>query len=204
MVVGEEYGGGANGQIHHRQLLRRQHPCCQQSQQRLLQQDEGRGSSCKNIKDFLFTGGFRNGRIMDPARALLGLTAAEIWDSDPIHPKADIYNILAKSVIQVELTCGSGQAKRKRSQRDGSGTFAGREGGGGRGGGGRQGGTGAHGGANHGDQPARAHGDGVGAHRGVRGYRGQRGWGGRGVQWREGPSSGRRPSRRPGGSHYRW
>ena len=96
-------------------------------------------SSCKNIKDFLFTGGFRNGRIMDPARALLGLTAAEIWDSDPIHPKADIYNILAKSVIQVELTCGSGQAKRKRSQRDGSRTFAGREGGGGRGGGGRTG-----------------------------------------------------------------
>ena len=31
--------------------------------------------------------GFHNGRIMDPARALLGLTAAEIWDSDLSTPK---------------------------------------------------------------------------------------------------------------------
>ena len=103
---------------------------------------------------------------MDPARALLGLTAAEIWDSDPIHPKADIYNILAKSVIKVELTCGSGQSKRKRSQREGSGNF------GGHGGGGGHGGTGAHGGLSHGHQPVRARGDGVGPPMGGRGHRG--------------------------------
>ena len=82
-------------------------------------------ASCRNIKDFLFTGGFRNGRLMDPARALLGLTVAEIWNSDPIHPKLEIYNIMAKSVIQVELTCGSGQTKRKRSQGHRGGNISG-------------------------------------------------------------------------------
>ena len=116
----------------------------------------------------------------------------------PIHPKADIYNFLAKSVIQVELTCGSGQSKCERSQRDGSDNF------GGHGGGGGPGGTGAHGGVSHGHQPVRARGDGVGPPMGGRGHRGHRGWGDRGAQWREGPASGRRPSRRPGGSHYRW
>ena len=75
-------------------------------------------ASCRNIKDFLFTSGHRNGRVMDPARSLLGLTAAEIWGNDPVHPRKEAYEIIAKSVIEVERTCGSGQAKRKRSRED--------------------------------------------------------------------------------------
>ena len=42
---------------------------------------------CRNIKDFLFTSGHRNGRVMDPARSLLGRR------SD--HPRKDIYDIIA-------------------------------------------------------------------------------------------------------------
>ena len=41
------------------------------------------------IKDFLFTSGNRNRRHMDPARTLSGLAAAEIWGTDPIHPKPE-------------------------------------------------------------------------------------------------------------------
>ena len=68
---------------------------------------------CRNIKDFLFTSGHRNGRVMDPARSLLGRR------SD--HPRKDIYDIIAKGVIEVEMTFSSGQTKRKRSNDDGSG-----------------------------------------------------------------------------------
>ena len=68
-----------------------------------------------NIKDFLFTSGFRHGRVMDPARCIRGLVAAEIWDSDPIHPRDAIYDLLADDAVTVEKSCGSGQTKRKRA-----------------------------------------------------------------------------------------
>ena len=67
------------------------------------------------IKDFLFTAGHRNGRLMDPARQLRGLAAAEIWGADPIHPRSEIYGLLAEGVIGVERTCNSGIQKRINS-----------------------------------------------------------------------------------------
>ena len=54
------------------------------------------------IKDFLFTSGLRNGRVMDPGRQLRGLAAAEIWGTDPVHPKKEVYGLLANGVIEVE------------------------------------------------------------------------------------------------------
>ena len=68
-----------------------------------------------NIKDYLFTSGLRHGRVMDPARCIRGLVAAEIWDSDPIHPRDAIYDLLADGAVTVGKSCGSGQTKRKRS-----------------------------------------------------------------------------------------
>ena len=63
------------------------------------------------IKDFLFTSGLRNGRVMDPGRQLRGLDAAEIWGTDPVHPKREVYDLLANGVIEVERACGSGRSK---------------------------------------------------------------------------------------------
>ena len=60
---------------------------------------EGLPTCCTVIKDFLFTSG------------LHGLTAAEIWGSDPIHPKKEIYGLLADSVIEVERSCSNGKQK---------------------------------------------------------------------------------------------
>ena len=59
-------------------------------------------ASCNNIKDFLFTSGLRHVRVMDPARSTSGLAAAEIWGSDPIHPKQKVYEMLADGVVAVE------------------------------------------------------------------------------------------------------
>ena len=74
-------------------------------------------ASCSNnIKDYLFTSGQRNGRVMDPARSLRGLAAAEIWGEDPIHPREEIYDLLAEGIQHVEKSCGSGSSKRKRPE----------------------------------------------------------------------------------------
>ena len=69
----------------------------------------------QNIKNFLFTGGLRNGRVMDPARTTRDLAVAEIWGDDPIHPRDGIYSIIVDSVREVEKSCGSGKKKRKLS-----------------------------------------------------------------------------------------
>ena len=41
--------------------------------------------------------------------------AAEIWGSDPIHPKQEVYEMLEDSMVAVKKGCGSAKAKRKKS-----------------------------------------------------------------------------------------
>ena len=65
------------------------------------------------MKDNLFNAGLRYGRVMDPMRNLRGMAAVEIWGRDPIHPKEEIYTLLAEGVLDVEKTCGNRQEKRK-------------------------------------------------------------------------------------------
>ena len=77
-----------------------------------------------NIKNYLFTNGLRHGRVMDPARCMRDMSADEIWGSDPIHPREEIYSMIADGVLTVEKTCGSGQKKRKFAQADNT-TFQG-------------------------------------------------------------------------------
>ena len=72
----------------------------------------------KSMKDFLFNAGLRNGRVMDPMRNLRGMSADEIWGRDPVHPKDEIYALLADGVLDVEKTCGNKQEKRKMQDRD--------------------------------------------------------------------------------------
>ena len=50
------------------------------------------------IKNFLFISGMRYGRVMDPQRNIKGLTIADIWDKDPVHPKEEIYAKIAEGV----------------------------------------------------------------------------------------------------------
>ena len=50
-----------------------------------------------------------------PGQQYKRLAAAEIWGSDPIHPKQKVYEMLADGVVAVEKGCGSAKAKRKKS-----------------------------------------------------------------------------------------
>ena len=65
------------------------------------------------VKDFLFTSGNQHGRLMDPARNLSGLAVTEIWGADPIHPKKEVYALLADGTVEVETACGSGPSRRR-------------------------------------------------------------------------------------------
>ena len=58
------------------------------------------------------------GHVMDPARCMRDLSADDIRGLDPIHPREEIYNMIADGVLTVEKTCGSGQKKRKFAQAD--------------------------------------------------------------------------------------
>ena len=69
-------------------------------------------TASSTIKDYLFSSGLRNGRVMDPQCNMAGLAPTNIWDSDPIHPKKCIYDRLANDVREVEKTCGKGKRKR--------------------------------------------------------------------------------------------
>ena len=76
-------------------------------------------SACSgNIKNYLFTNGLRHRRVMDPARCTRDLTAAEIWGTDLVHPREEIYNLIADGLLTVKKTCGSRQKKRKFAQAD--------------------------------------------------------------------------------------
>jgi hypothetical protein len=44
----------------------------------------------RNLRDYLFNKGKRNIRVVDPTMDLMGMVDAEIWDSDPIHPKEEV------------------------------------------------------------------------------------------------------------------
>ena len=141
-----------------------------------------------NIKDFLFTAGMRNGRVMDPQRNLRGMSVALTWGNDPVHPKEEVYDSLAEGMVAVKRSCNGSSTKRKRKDSDGDtsrptyerpGTGhrgrrdAGRDGAGGCGGSGR-GGAGSRGGSGYSNPSARGRSDGWQPAR-EKGRRGDRG-----------------------------
>jgi hypothetical protein len=50
-------------------------------------------ATATNFKDFLFTHGYKNGKVVDPLISLRKLQVSEIWGSDPIHPKDRAYDV---------------------------------------------------------------------------------------------------------------
>jgi hypothetical protein len=42
---------------------------------------KGLKEGARSFRDFLFTAGYKNGRVVDSCRSL-----REVWDLDPVHP----------------------------------------------------------------------------------------------------------------------
>jgi hypothetical protein len=68
-----------------------------------------------NLKNMLFTGGFRNVKLLDSAAVLKDANQAKIWDEDPIHPLDEAYERLARQAFKL---CSAAGRKRPRRESD--------------------------------------------------------------------------------------
>jgi hypothetical protein len=66
----------------------------------------------RNLRDFLFTAGYKNGRILDSCRSLRDGEA--MWTDDPVHPAVAAYEKLAEGVGMVAANIRPGGNKRRR------------------------------------------------------------------------------------------
>jgi hypothetical protein len=69
----------------------------------------------RNFKDFLFTNGLKNGKIVNPLISLKGLQRHEVWDKDPVHPRDGAYDKLAEGIIRVASNLEEAGKKRRRT-----------------------------------------------------------------------------------------
>jgi hypothetical protein len=73
-----------------------------------------------NLKNMLYTGGFRNIKLLDPAAVL---NQPQVWGEDPIHPIDEAYERLAKQAFKLCAAAGDTSArKRPRRESDSSST----------------------------------------------------------------------------------
>jgi hypothetical protein len=68
-----------------------------------------------NFKDFLFTHGFKNGKVVDPLINLRSMQNNEIWGKDPVHPKEAAYDKIVEGVLRVASTLEEAGKKRRRT-----------------------------------------------------------------------------------------
>jgi hypothetical protein len=70
----------------------------------------------RNLKDFIFREGNRNMRLFDPNIDLRGLEEDDIWGTDPVHPRSEMYGKIAEGiVIQSGALENKQNATRKRA-----------------------------------------------------------------------------------------
>jgi hypothetical protein len=71
--------------------------------------------AANNLKDFLFTAGMRQVKILDPQVSWRDSDDSEVWGEDPVHPTAAGYEMLAAGVEAMCNGLESGGKKRARS-----------------------------------------------------------------------------------------
>jgi hypothetical protein len=54
-----------------------------------------------NLKEYLFHKGKRQVRVLDPNIDIRGMTDSEVWDTDPIHPRPEVYKKIAEAVLKM-------------------------------------------------------------------------------------------------------
>jgi hypothetical protein len=68
-----------------------------------------------NQRDFTFTAGYRQFKILDPMVSWRALPQEEVWATDPTHPTAAAYKKIAVGVIHLNMHMESGAKKRART-----------------------------------------------------------------------------------------
>jgi hypothetical protein len=73
---------------------------------------ELRGVSA-NLKDFLYTAGYRNIKVLDPGTIFRGREDDQIWGDDPIHPVEAAYELLAAAGKEICVAAGNHSCKKR-------------------------------------------------------------------------------------------
>jgi hypothetical protein len=66
-----------------------------------------------NLRDFLYTSGYRNIKVLDPGSVFRGREDKQIWGDDPIHPAEMAYDLLAAASIELCVAAGSHSCKKR-------------------------------------------------------------------------------------------
>jgi uncharacterized membrane protein YgcG len=75
-----------------------------------------------NLRDFLYTGGYRNIKVLDPGSAFRGWEDDQLWGEDPVHPREAAYDLLANAGKDLcEAAANHSCKKRPRAASDASG-----------------------------------------------------------------------------------
>jgi hypothetical protein len=70
----------------------------------------------RTLKDFVFREGNRSVKIIDPNVDLRGLEEGDIWGTDPVHPKTEVYAKIAEGMVRLNAALEHKEsAKRKRN-----------------------------------------------------------------------------------------
>jgi hypothetical protein len=77
----------------------------------------------RGLKEFLFSTGIKNIKVLDPSCDLRGLSREEMWGTDPVHLLAAVYRNIANGVLKMASNMAAnrkeGSSKRMRSDSGG-------------------------------------------------------------------------------------
>jgi hypothetical protein len=55
--------------------------------------------TAENFKNFMFTSGYKNMKVLDPCISIRNMQEEELWETDPVHPKMAAYHRIADSAV---------------------------------------------------------------------------------------------------------
>jgi hypothetical protein len=55
--------------------------------------------TAENFKNFMFTSGYKNVKVLDPCISIRNMQEEELWETDPVHPKTAAYHRIADSAV---------------------------------------------------------------------------------------------------------
>jgi hypothetical protein len=66
----------------------------------------------ERLRDYLFTTGYKQVKVLNPAVSWRGKKKEELWGEDAVHPNEEAYKLMAQGVISINTSMESGAKKR--------------------------------------------------------------------------------------------
>jgi hypothetical protein len=66
----------------------------------------------ERLRDYLFTTGYKQVKVLDPGVSWGGKTKDELWGDNAVHPNKEAYKMMANGVVSINTGMESGAKKR--------------------------------------------------------------------------------------------